>query len=281
MKLFEDILITSDYDYTLTDREGKIPQRNIEAIRYFMENGGAFTVNTGRSYISANDVTPFVPTNAPIIGFNGAAMWENGEYKIVHEIKIDPWSILSRLAERFPEVKLEIHGLDRHYIINAIPEDIEVYEKRNWPYQIVQPGDDVGTFVKFNVQPLRKPVDPNSGEVRKDKDPAYYDEIRAFIEAQWPEVVVFRSGRCLLSIHDKAVSKLNAARELQKLLGKKILICMGDAGNDLAMLDGADYAYCPADGAVADRYENVCSCGEGAVADVIYKKIPEILANQP
>ena len=46
------------------------------------------------------------------------------------------------------------------------------------------------------------------------------------------------------------------------------------------MLDGADYAYCPSDGVVADRYENVCCCAEGAVADVIYRKIPEILALQ-
>ena len=43
------------------------------------------------------------------------------------------------------------------------------------------------------------------------------------------------------------------------------------------MLNGADYAYCPADGVVADRFENVCNCADGAIADVIYKKIPEIL----
>ena len=43
------------------------------------------------------------------------------------------------------------------------------------------------------------------------------------------------------------------------------------------MLNGADYAYCPADGVVANRYETVCNCADGAIADVIYKKIPEIL----
>ena len=47
------------------------------------------------------------------------------------------------------------------------------------------------------------------------------------------------------------------------------------------MLDGADYAYCPADGIVAGRYENVCKCDDGAIADVIYNKIPEILKNKP
>ena len=47
------------------------------------------------------------------------------------------------------------------------------------------------------------------------------------------------------------------------------------------MLEGADFSYCPRDSAIADRFENVCACGEGAVADVIYKKIPEILAKIP
>ena len=44
---------------------------------------------------------------------------------------------------------------------------------------------------------------------------------------------------------------------------------------------GADYAFCPADGVVADRFPNVCPCGEGAVAQVIYEKIPEILGINP
>ena len=43
------------------------------------------------------------------------------------------------------------------------------------------------------------------------------------------------------------------------------------------LLDDADFAFCPGDAIVAKRYPNVCNCADGAVADVIYKKIPEIL----
>ena len=49
MGKFSDILLTVDYDRTLTAPDSSIPERNLEAIRYFMENDGAFTVNTGRS----------------------------------------------------------------------------------------------------------------------------------------------------------------------------------------------------------------------------------------
>ena len=91
---------------------------------------------------------------------------------------------------------------------------------------------------------------------------------------------VFRPAVKIIDIHAKGVSKDKAARALQQKLGRKILVCIGDAENDLPMLYGADYAFCPADGVVADRFETVCKCAEGSVADVIYKKIPEILAKQ-
>ena len=39
----------------------------------------------------------------------------------------------------------------------------------------------------------------------------------------------------------------------------------------------SDFAYCPGDAIVKDRYENVCDCAEGAVADVIFEKIPPLV----
>ena len=54
-------------------------------------------------------------------------------------------------------------------------------------------------------------------------------------------------------------------------------MCVGDAENDLPMLEGADYAFCPSDGTIAHLFPNVCPCGEGAVADVIYNELPKLL----
>ena len=54
-------------------------------------------------------------------------------------------------------------------------------------------------------------------------------------------------------------------------------MCVGDEENDLPMLEGADYSFCPADSALAHRFTNVCPCGDGAVADVIYNELPKIL----
>ena len=46
------------------------------------------------------------------------------------------------------------------------------------------------------------------------------------------------------------------------------------------MMEGADYAYCPGDAIIREKFENVCNCADGAVADVIYQKIPDILENR-
>ena len=62
---FDDFLITADFDHTLTGPDGTIPERNLEAIRYFTSNGGAFTVNTGRSGVTARDLWHKYPQTPP------------------------------------------------------------------------------------------------------------------------------------------------------------------------------------------------------------------------
>ena len=64
---FSDVLLTVDYDRTLTAPDSTIPERNLEAIRYFMANGGAFTVNTGRSVPMIQSFRDIVPVNAPLL----------------------------------------------------------------------------------------------------------------------------------------------------------------------------------------------------------------------
>ena len=72
---FSDVLLTVDYDRTLTAPDSTIPARNLEAIRFFMERGGAFTVNTGRSVPMAKPFMDVVSVNAPLLLYNGSAAY--------------------------------------------------------------------------------------------------------------------------------------------------------------------------------------------------------------
>lgn len=280
--MFSDVLLTVDYDRTLTGPDSKIPERNLVAIRYFTENGGTFTVNTGRSINTFRSKIGLVPTNAPLLLYNGSAAYHNGKFVYVHTIDLPMWQVLDQVAEEFPDMNLEVQGLDTHYLINEKPEYIAFYKGMGWDYKTAKSGDDLGPFVKFAL----------FGTPHHSRVASMYDvteqELRDFDQAEerilelWGDkVVTFRAAPRIIDVHCKGVSKINAARDLQHQLGKKVLVCVGDAHNDIPMLDGADYAFCPADGVVADRYPNVCNCADGAVADVIYEKIPEILANLP
>ena len=40
MGIYSDVLLTVDFDRTLTAPDSSVPERNIEAIRYFIDNGG-------------------------------------------------------------------------------------------------------------------------------------------------------------------------------------------------------------------------------------------------
>ncbi|MBQ4641515.1 MAG: HAD family phosphatase [Oscillospiraceae bacterium] len=279
---FSKVLLTVDYDRTLTGPNAVVPQRNIDAITWFMENGGTFTVNTGRSINTFGVHMKTVPTNAPLLLFNGSAAYYQGEYVYTHPINLDMWTVLDQVAEEFPELNLEVQGLYDHYLINEKPEYVAFYDAIGWHHTSAKSGDDLGPFIKFALfgKPYKNAV--ATMFACSDEELAMFNRAEARILELWgDQVVTFRAAPRIIDVHAKGVSKLIAARDLQAQLGKKILVCVGDAENDITMLDGADYAFCPADGVVADRYETVCNCADGAVADVIYEKIPEILRKHP
>lgn len=278
MGIFSDVLLTVDYDRTLTAMDGAVPQRNLEAIRYFIENGGAFTVNTGRSLPQSADILQRVPMNAPFLCYNGALVIQDGKILAQKPIDLPMEETLRTICKAFPDLNVDLHGMEAHVGFQPVGCWNTYYAARNCRYYLAEPGQDHGPFLKFNVY----------GELRDDTFYQVYsgtpEEIARIDEAvQWlrdtygDKLTVFRSGARILNVHAPGVSKLKAARDLQKQLGRKLLICVGDEENDLPMLEGADYAFCPTDGTVADRFPNVCPCGQGAVADVIYEKIPDIL----
>lgn len=282
--MFSDVLLAVDFDRTLTATDSSIPERNIEAIRYFMENGGAFTINTGRSVPMTNWFRDQVPFNAPLLLYNGSAAWDaqKGQFTQAYELELDPQTFILDLQERFPELNVEQQGTYAHHLFYKNPAWEAYCENNLCPWEYADPANVPRPFLKlalcgeFRANTVASMYEATEAELE------LFDRAVAYIERTYGDKVdVFRACPRIADIHAKGCSKLASARELQRQLGKKILVCVGDGDNDLTMMEGADYAWCPSDAMIADRFENVCPCGEGAVADVIYKKIPKILGLQP
>ena len=278
MAQFDDVLLTVDFDRTMTGPDGKIPQRNLEAIAYFMANGGSFTVNTGRSVATFWKYLDTIPHNAPFLLYNGSAAWDNGQLSLLKPIDLDLWEVAHTMRRLFPEMNLEIQGTEVHYLIEPQPELVALYDNLQWRYTIAEDHQPISPFLKYAL--FGTPQQAVMGDlfaITPEEEQRYQEAEQTIRRLYEGKVAVFRAAPRIIDVQAKGVSKHAAARALQAQLGKKILVCVGDAENDISMLDGADYAFCPADGVVADRYKTVCNCGDGAVADVIYKKIPEIL----
>lgn len=276
---FSDVLLTVDFDRTLTAPDSTIPERNLEAIRYFMDNGGAFTVNTGRSIPMFSSLMDVIPVNAPLLLYNGSAAYDTrtGELTFAHEIALDWRRAIRRAMELLPEMLVEVQGLHHHYLLEENEMWAEFCRENHCPYAFASLEDDLGVFLKFAVYGKLHDATVSQLFAGTPEELAQVDRAVEVLRQEFGDKIsIFRSAPRILDIHAAGVSKGRSARQLQRALGRKTLVCVGDAENDLSMLLEADFAYCPADGVVADRFENVCQCASGAVADVIYKKIPQI-----
>ena len=280
MGIYSDVLLTVDYDRTLTATDSTIPERNLKAIRYFMENGGAFTVNTGRSMPMANVFKDKVPVNAPLLLYNGSAAYDpnEGQLSFCHEIQMDMWKTIEECMEMFPDLTVEIQGVDAHYRFAENPAWDAFCDHQPCVRGFAKPGDDIGPFLKFSFYGKITDVTVAHLYEGTPEEKARIDEVEQILNEKYSDYCeVFRAATRIIDVHAKGVSKARSARELQQRLGRKILVCVGDGHNDLSMLRDADFAFVPADAVIAEEFETVCECGKGAVADVIYEKIPEIL----
>ena len=280
MALFSDVLLTVDFDRTLTAPDSSIPERNLEAIRYFIENGGVFTVNTGRSVPMTKKFRDIVPVNAPLLLYNGSAAYDlaTNTLDFCHEIQMDMWETVKKCMELFPDMTVEVQAVDAHYRFIENPAWDAFCDNNQCARGFAQPGDDLGTFLKFSVYGELRDVTVADLYNGTPEEFARIDEVENTLKEVFGEYcAIFRAAPRIIDVHAKGVSKNRSARELQARLGRKILVCVGDAHNDISMLEGADYAFVPADAALKDQFPNVCNCADGAVADVIYKEIPKIL----
>ena len=279
MGIYSDILLTVDYDRTLTAPDSTIPERNIEAIRYFIENGGAFTVNTGRSLPMAQAFIGKVPVNAPLLLYTGAVAYDVQREQItfLHEIQMDMWETVRELMELFPDLTVEVQALDKHYDFAPNPA-WDAFSAHNCAYATAEDGQDLGPFVKFALYGELRDVTVDHLFHGSAEEISRMDRAEELLNQRFGDrIAAFRAGPRIIDVQAKGISKGRAAQELKERLGRKILVCMGDAENDVVMLQGADYAFVPADAILKDRFPNVCECADGAVADVIYRKIPELL----
>ena len=270
---FSDILFVADYDHTLTGPDGKIPDRNREAIQYFMAHGGSFTLCTGRSLPLFRPVSVNIPMNAPALLSNGGLCYDCQTEQTLFRIPIelDAGQLARDLLDTFPGCLLEVQEILSHYSLKYDPNLFQFCQNSGCPIQTIALADLPERVMKFALyEEFRTPEVSNLFEITPEED-VRFARMRAYILEKYGHALsAVRSAPRIVDIQSNLATKGAAAVRLARELGKKVLAAAGDSQNDLTMLDAADIAFVPGDASIdPDAYQRVCPCAEGSVADAV------------
>lgn len=263
MKRYDGVIICSDFDGTLYDGlTQEISAENAEAIRYFQEHGGRFTLATGRYpniLEKKADRVRGVRANAPVIAANGCLVYDLEKKETLYSVCLD---------EKFPRVLAEvIDSFDRFdqilFFRKNIWKSIEIpREERD---ELMRQGGLLPHKVYIK---LTLPDDPVAELEESDR---IKEEMLRLIDGRYE---VMRASVAGLELLPLGVTKGSYVRKLADSLGCDKLICVGDYENDIAMIKAADIGYAmgnahPSLFDVADRIAP--SVEKSAIAKIIYE----------
>ncbi len=129
MGRFDGVLLASDFDNTLIYTEDALlrgepipplPERNRQALTYFMAEGGRFAISTGRALAAFEKYAPLVPMNAPGVICNGAALYDfaKQEYLVSALLDENARQRGQLVLDRFPEAAVEAYHIGN--VIHAV-----------------------------------------------------------------------------------------------------------------------------------------------------------------
>lgn len=245
MAKFDGVLFYTDYDDTLYNSAHTVSLENRAAIRYFVENGGRFSVATGRAW---RTFTPQIglerlELSAPAVLSNGAAIYDYAENRYLMQTFLDAAAPARfvELCASFPLLAVEAYHGDDIYVYNP---------------------NAVTTAHLLKVRGRQTPCaaipdmpTPWTKVIMEQEEP-YLKQVQAHLLARWGGCyeAIFSNPR-LLEVTDKGSHKGAAVARAASLLGvaPQNLYCMGDGQNDIPMLALSAVPFAPANCAPAVR----------------------------
>lgn len=260
MKKFNGRFLVCDMDGTLLNSEREISLMNKAALNTFVEQGGLFTVATGRDEISLSKYLNDLPINMPVIIYNGAAIYDYAGKAFIWKRYLDSavLPLITELMHVFPDMGIEIYNED---CITIVKESKAIHD------QILR-----DLFV-----PRHAPVEKIGFPWKKiilAWEPEKLLPVQAYlINKKIPFRFFFSQPDFIEILHPEA-SKGSALKEmaLRWKIPAELITAMGDHMNDLEMLQYAGCGIAVANAhpklkAIADK-----CCGHhdhNAVAEVI------------
>ncbi len=268
MRLFEGCLLACDVDGTLIS-DGVIPKRNIEKIKYFLSEGGAFSLATGRTPSAVNPILRALGEVSPSVMANGGVIYDFKNKEALFSIKIpkEDRFVLKDILGKFKDVAAEVHIGELVYGFNDNNEsrDHEEFEE----FGLERCSFDEMCEMDFEKIIFFAPDD-------KSFDIVWEYAVSLNISSRFIKTSAFIKGRKrnYIELVPKGVSKALTVEKLREILSIREGCCfaMGDYYNDVEMLKAADISAVPKETPEDIKEIATVVVGEvknGAVADFI------------
>ncbi len=231
------MFLISDLDGTLLDRNKKIPSNALDAVRRFVNQGGLFTVATGRTEDTCRLATDILPINEPAILYNGAAVMELKTKQVIYQRTLDGKAfrpMVRELMERFPDICVELFAYGPLVLVNQEAKVDPYILREHQPYRYQKLEETPKEWLKIMLSA------PHGRLLEAER----------FLEGWWPRLPGchgFYSAEYYYEIIDRGCSKGDCARFLGSYLGipQEEFAAIGDHLNDIEILRWANYAYAP------------------------------------
>ena len=235
MKKFEGMILACDMDGTLLDSNHRISPKNQQALDYFVEEGGRFTLATGRTFRAIQQYIPQLPFNAPYSLLNGSLI-RNESHQVLYcagmpESTID---LIQLTLSEFSQLGCEIYSAEQVLVRQMSRLTKRHMELIDVEYSMVSQDDldDPATWCKINF----------TGE------PKRMLQVKKFLQPYADEFYMASSMPSFLEITAAGISKGTALQYIAKKcdIAENRIFAIGDSFNDQTMLETAYIGFAPA-----------------------------------
>lgn len=263
-KILSNWLVASDIDGTLNNKLRKLPWRNEQAIKRFVEMGGRFTLASGRNPESMKKHFKRLPIDGtPAVVINGAGLYDFQKEEMIY---------FSAMSNEGMSLAIEAAKKYRSVDVIVVAKDIIYITGMGWFGKFFVSADNLTHKHIKNIDDVPK---ENWGKVIFSGIPFTISKIKKHFESMTdPDLTLMSSSIASFELLARNTHKGTAVMKLAEILGieHSHTGAIGDYFNDFDMLKTVGVPACcgQAPKELKEVSEFVaCHCNNGAVADFL------------